>query len=390
MDAIEQQFGKDMLTYAGDALPEVQRTYKELPAHLLATIQDRHQRINALTEQVNRLTDELEKTKQQSQQEVAEAQRVQAEAEANLRKTREEFTAYRNQLNQEKGQMAQQVDQTRTALTDLQSKSQQEIDTLQKQVKNRDLIIDRRDEQLQEVTSTTFEVPDGKITWVNPKTGIVYLNLGRADGLRRQVTFSVYGVDVNNLAREETKGAIEVTRVVDDHLSEARITQDDLKQPILPGDVIYTPLWNSQSALHFALVGVMDINGDGQDDREIIRRLIQVNNGTIDAEDVDGEIKGKVTNRTRYLVRGEVPTVSDDADAATGASQDAWTQMMRQATELGVEQMSIDKLLDFVGYDGEKRTIPLGRDARPEDFPAEPDGGVLRSSTGNVFRARGS
>jgi hypothetical protein len=61
---------------------------------------------------------------------------------------------------------------------------------------------------------------------------------------------------------------------------------------------------------------------------------------------------------------------------------------MRQAAELGVEQLSVDKLLDFVGYDGEKRTIPLGRDARPEDFPAEPEGGVLRSSTGNVFRER--
>ena len=34
-----------MLTYAGETLPEMQRTYKELPAYLLGTIQDRHQRI---------------------------------------------------------------------------------------------------------------------------------------------------------------------------------------------------------------------------------------------------------------------------------------------------------------------------------------------------------
>ncbi len=253
IEVIKEQFKRDMLTYAGDTLPEIQRTYKELPAYLLATIQDRHQQINTLDEQVKRLTEELNKTKQQAQQEIAEAKRIQAESEAALRKTRDEFATERNRLTQEMGQSAQQVEQLRTAMTELETKSQQEVDTLQKQVKNKDLIIEQRQEQLTEVTQTSFEVPDGKITWVNPKTGMVYINLGRADGLRRQVTFSVYGTDVNNLVREETKGSIEVTRVIDDHLSEARTTEDDPKQPILPGDVIYTPLWNSQSALHFRL-----------------------------------------------------------------------------------------------------------------------------------------
>ena len=58
---------------------------------------------------------------------------------------------------------------------------------------------------------------------------------------------------------------------------------------------------------------------------------------------------------------------------------------MQQASEMGVEIMSVEKLLDFVGFDGEKRVIPLGRDARSEDFRAAPDDGVLRRSTGNVF-----
>ena len=389
IEAIKEQFNRDMLTYAGDTLPEVQRTYKELPAYLLATIQDRHQQINTLDEQVKRLTQELDKTKQQSQQEIAEAKRIQAESEAALRKTRDEFAGERDRLNQEKGQFAQQIDQSRTAMTELETKSQQQIDALQKQVKNKDLILEQREEQLTAATQTSFEVPDGKITWVNPKTGMVYINLGCADGLRRQVTFSVYGTDVNNLVREEKKGSIEVTRVIDDHLSEARTTEDDPKQPILPGDVIFTPLWNSDSALHFALVGVMDIDGNGTDDRELIRRLVTLNSGTIDAEDVDGEVKGQITNHTRYIVRGDAPGAADEGDDnAVGERQNAYTQLMRQASDFGVEQLSLEKLLDFVGYDGEKRTIPLGQDARPEDFPALPEGGVLRSSTGNAFKER--
>ncbi len=49
----------------------------------------------------------------------------------------------------------------------------------------------------------------------------------------------------------------------------------------------------------------MDIDGNGKDDRELIRRLVTLNNGTIDAEDVDGEVKGQITNHTRYIVRGD-------------------------------------------------------------------------------------
>ena len=153
----------------------------------------------------------------------------------------------------------------------------------------------------------SFETPDGKIRWVNPQTGRVYINLGAADGLQPQVTFSVYGVDVNNLAREEKKATIEVTRIVNDHLAEARITEDMLSDPVLEGDVIYTPLWNSKSALHFALAGKMDVNGDGRDDRELVRRLITMNNGTIDAEEYNGELRGEMTQHTRYLILGDSP-----------------------------------------------------------------------------------
>jgi hypothetical protein len=44
--------------------------------------------------------------------------------------------------------------------------------------------------------------------------------------------------------------------------------------------------------------------------------------------------------------------------------------------------MSIDKLLGYMGWKGEVRTVPLGKAARPEDFKPKP--GVIQSSTAPV------
>ena len=57
----------------------------------------------------------------------------------------------------------------------------------------------------------TFENPDGRVVWVNQALRTVLLDLGSADSLRKQVTFSVYDVDANNLARSQSKGKLEVS-----------------------------------------------------------------------------------------------------------------------------------------------------------------------------------
>jgi hypothetical protein len=214
---------------------------------------------------------------------------------------------------------------------------------------------------------------------------MAYINLGSDDGLRSQVTFSVYGVDVNNLAREQKKGSLEVTRIVDGHLAEARITSDQLGEPIMAGDVVYTPLWNAQTALRFALAGKIDINGDGKDDRELVKQLIRVNNGTIDAEIANGEIQGELSRHTRYVIVGDTPTVGDSDTDDESAQRDAWSRMMAEAGRLGIEQMSVEKMLDFIGYDGNKRTIPLGEKADPQDFIT---GQGTENAPGSVFKER--
>ena len=71
-------------------------------------------------------------------------------------------------------------------LDELQASSGQQIDGLQRDIKNKDLIISQRDGQLAELTTESFDTPDGKVLSVNARTGTAYINLGSADGLRRQ------------------------------------------------------------------------------------------------------------------------------------------------------------------------------------------------------------
>ena len=88
------------------------------------------------------------------------------------------------------------------------------------------------------------EVPDGEIIHVNQKSGSVWINVGQADGLRRQVTFSVVGADKSVGKYQPTKGRIEVVELLGPHFAECRILDDKITDPLVPGDKIFTPFWH--------------------------------------------------------------------------------------------------------------------------------------------------
>jgi len=110
----------------------------------------------------------------------------------------------------------------------------------------------------------------------------------------------------------------------------------------------------------------MDINDDGKDDRDVVRRLITMNHGKVDAEDKDGEVSGAVTRNTRYIVMGGAPEVGEKSDASASSRQAAWSKIVNEARANGVEEISVQQLLDYIGYDGEKRVVPIGAEARAE------------------------
>jgi hypothetical protein len=214
----------------------------------------------------------------------------------------------------------------------------------------------------------SFEVADGRISWVN-QNGTVWINLGTGDSLRRQVTFSVFDADQHDAAKAAKKGSIEVTRLLDEHMAEARITKDDPTNPILTGDNIYSQVWHRGKQLHFALTGMIDIDGDGQSDMQLARDLIKLNGGIVDAylKD-DGKMEGEITANTRYLVLGDVPD-----SALKSAMVDGYHKMSKEAASLGVQTITLAQFVDQMGYKPQDRTVHLGTGAQARDFPTRPD-----------------
>ncbi|MCA9270585.1 MAG: hypothetical protein KDA41_19015, partial [Planctomycetales bacterium] len=140
--------------------------------------------------------------------------------------------------------------------------------------------------------------------------------------------------------------------------------------PILSGDLLFTPLWQPGENRRFALAGVLDIDGDGDDDSATLRAMIEKTKGTIEAAvAADGRRTGKLTPATRYLVVGEAPS------GAGSEAIESYGQLLREARELGIDQISPSKLLDLVGQ-GSGRVVRLGPErsraatGRPERTPS--------------------
>ena len=87
------------------------------------------------------------------------------------------------------------------------------------------------------------QIAEGRILHVDNRSKAVWINLGNADGLKPRVRFSVCANEVHGIVRrtEEIKGKIEVTRILDSHLAEARIVKEDQVYPIVANDVIFSP-----------------------------------------------------------------------------------------------------------------------------------------------------
>jgi hypothetical protein len=278
------------------------------------------------------------------------------------------------------------LDTSRKEKADVIETKEKEITAIAQELSKVEQVRELLAGKLNETKTETFEEPDGKIVSVNQREQTVWINLGRADNLGRQVNFSIHEKGTSSVTASARKGSVEVVRILDNHLAEARIIDSSDARPILPGDVVYSPTWTAGRQLRFALAGLMDINGDEKSDRTEVRNLILANNGLIDA-DVDelGGRSGRLSIDTRYLVLGQRPTEKTASEAIQ-----SYTAIQKEAYDLGIEKISLQKLLDMMGYEGTVRSVSLGRHARSEDFKATPAGGVPGKSTGNTFTPRKS
>jgi hypothetical protein len=136
--------------------------------------------------------------------------------------------------------------------------------------------------------------------------------------------------------------------------------------------------------LHFALTGLIDIDGDTRSDMQLARELIELNGGEVDAYVTDdGSVEGTIEATTRYLVLGELPQSATQAKA-----QESWHTMNQTANSLGVETITLSQFLSQMGYKPQDRAVRLGSGASARDFPPRSDDNLNRPNSAARFRPR--
>jgi hypothetical protein len=318
------------LTKANDNITRLKRDYETAKASSQAEL------------------DELNKSLQASKKELADALGTKSAEYNRVAKIVEDRD---NQLEQKSQELQQEQENRRRLL----EKDQRKIKELQ-------VNFDRLNDQVNPKSVVDFAEAKGSVVEVD-RHGVVYINLGSADYVKPQLTFSVFAPSRTGRAEGERKGALEVVNVVGPHQSKARIVSgtvtDPGMRPIMAGDQLYNPAWTPKSRQHVAIAGLIDLTGDGHDDIvEFMNNLSR--EGTVVDAYLDlktNTIQGPGINRqTQYLILGPEPEFDDtialknDANTRKKEISERMNEMKTQAKQEGVSMVRLETFLAMTGY----------------------------------------
>lgn len=379
IDAIDEEFKKEMETYAAN-FDENSRNYRKVLEYLFGVIRKKDTTIAELQValQDEKTARELVEATKESQ--VVKAKEAQDAAQKDLAEERGKFNEDRESISQQKTELAQKVDKAQKDAVAAMDNVKKNLDDQKKLIGTLEKSLKKRSQDLINVTQTTFEAADGRISWVRQRDGVVWVNLGQADGLTRQTTFAVYSSDATDVEKAEKKADIEITQVLGEHLAEARIVEDKVSDPIVPGDLVHTPIWTPGERQRFALTDGMDVDGDGKSDVEIVRNLITMSGGIIVAElDDKGKLTGKMDTNTRYLIMGRPHDENTPQELGP-----ARVKMLNEANTLGVQPVELSELLKKMGWKNQTPVVRYGKGGNAAEVKPKLDDRLPRVSDGSV------
>lgn len=323
-------------------------TYKNLIGHLTAAMIAQHNASTVLTNAVNEAELKLET-------EIAAKDKQLSEKDAQLVQSREDLTAeqqrhkqthteYKDLLDDAEGRF--KASQTRngeltTALANAQTNYKNDIEA-------RDSTILEKEALIEQLTATETDVADGQIVSVSPILGKVVINLGSDDNLRLKQTFAVYDQAASRFKSGHGKAMIEVTKILDAHLAEARITSQDTVNPILTRDFVVTSTWDPGYSVPVAIVGRIDLDGDGFTDlQRLISIVEQTGYGKVVAyHDDEGNVFGEIDENTRFFVKG---------NDSLGKGTPAFKRLKTQRDKYQTREISVQEFLNEMGWRSEAK-----------------------------------
>lgn len=281
-----------------------------------------------------------------------------------------------SKLETDKRQAELELREEKQARTDENKKKQDEINKLV-------AINEKIYQELQDIKKETFDRADGYVRRVDNVSRIVWLNIGDADFLKPRMTFSVYGKETPGVGRTpaDIKGKVEVTRVIDAHLSEAKILDEDQFRPMAPGDAVYTPLWSPGRTEKFAVVGGIDMDGDKKydpEDRKLFEAELKLRSSVLGSQvndkgdrlDEYGQpqsAEAHIDETYKFLIIGHIPdkndAITDEDKRSFQAIYDHHKAMTSEARLHGVRVMNLSEFLDYIGYKPKQRLFRPGENS---------------------------
>ena len=406
LDEITNQYLIDMTKFA-DNWPTEKRNYRELSGYLIAEVMDRSRRVTDEVARVNQMSSERDQARKQEQDSSNQFQMDYAKTSKDFSDEKQKFEEDRQDLNVAKDQLATELTVAKQEKAKVESELNAKIAVIEEEISDVTLANSLLEEKVARIEWQDPGQPDGRITWVDHRGGQLYLDVGSADGLRARTTFTVFDDEETTIEPTRKKGTVEILRIIGPHRSLAKITDKDVSKLMLPNDVVYSSAWDRGRRLRFALApGLMDIDDDGENDRQKIRDIIAMNGGIIDFDvDEEGHSTGKLSINTRYLVIGKLPSEtnrknSDDEehDNRVQKEQEQMAKVIQQSTELyeqaqrfSVERISVEKFIELLGWQETDKIVRLGPVSRFDDYTAVDKNDVLETDADAVnatFRER--
>lgn len=387
LEVIKEQYDKDRALYGNqlktivDTSKTETATYSQALAAAVKALKERNEQLDLARVETNTVRKEMDGLKATYEAQVKQFRDMAMAVEQEKLEIQKKLTSAEDEVKKVKLENVTIKEEANTRVVGIQTDMQKQIDEGATKIKQTEDNLKRQIAEIEKIKTPEYAAAfDGEVTRVNPAARTVWVNVGSYDRLPKNLTFSVQAQGIPAGSEMKPKAKIEVIELLAPHLAECRIIEDDLRTPILVGDNIFTRLWDPGQRTRFAFAGKIDIDGDGSDDMDRVRALVARAGGQIDAEVVNGELKGELTIETRFLVLGTVP--------ADKASAGIYNELLEKAKNLGVQRVPKDVFFDQIGYKPEVgQTVQFGGGSSQNLRPTEkPDGGAP-VSTGTVSGA---
>ena len=349
--------------------PEQNRTFISTMDRLTELLENVTLLSTEMTSNYHGLRKSLESTTSVAKGAIDIQAKAATDSKADLEAEHNKHESERQSLLTKVDQLQTDNDKKATQIANLETQNRQLKEEYDRKLDlSRSIIREQRD--VLDKNENVLDKPDGYITFVDLDRREVQVNINRHQGARPQMKMTVFAANSPGIPTEKPKGNITLIQVGEQY-SVGRIDRvSSTIDPIRLGDIVYSPAWSPEEPMRFALVGKIDVNRDGKDDRQDLKRMIEDAGGTVDYDLPPPETglkeQGKITARISWYVVDERAPLRDAFLSRSDASVAAQSlfdkrkgEAIKEARLEGIRPMPLSRLLAYLGY--EMGTPVIGR-----------------------------